>query len=99
MTDSAIHVSQGEGVLRLRGTLGFATAAKALREGSQALAGGRIQILDLAGLEAVDSAGLACVLALMAEGRRQGHVPRVQQPPKALCDLARVCEVQDQLAA
>ncbi len=64
-----------------------------------ALAGAHHDVLDLGGVARVDSAGLACVLAVMAAARRNGGSLRVVHPPEDLLALARVCEVESLLAA
>lgn len=79
--------------LALRGALTFATAARALAEGRRALAAGAQTRLDLSGLARVDSAGLACVLALCAFASRTGRGLAVVQCPEGLRALAEVCDV------
>lgn len=71
------------------GALTFATAAAALASIRAALPGR--QVLDLAGVEHSDSAGLACVLAVLAPN--QGKV-RVRNLPPNMRTLAQVCEVE-----
>ena len=70
------------------GALTFATAAAAL-EAIRAALPGR-QVLDLAGVERSDSAGLACVLAVLAPN---GGKVRVTHIPQGMQQLAKVCEV------
>ena len=70
------------------GALTFATAAAAL-EAIRAALPGR-QVLDLAGVERSDSAGLACVLAVLAPN---GSKIRVTHIPQGMQQLAKVCEV------
>ena len=82
--------------LALSGALTFATAAQALREGSRSL--GARSRLDLAGITRADSAGLACVLALLAQASRAGQRLNVIDPPDGLRSLARVCDVESLLA-
>ena len=79
--------------LALRGTLTFATAARALTEGARALAAGAQTKLDLAGLTHADSAGLACVLALASAANRAGRRLQVRHWPEGLRALAAVCDV------
>ncbi|HEY9133811.1 MAG TPA: STAS domain-containing protein [Dyella sp.] len=71
------------------GALTFATAADALTSIRAALPGR--QVLDLAGVEHSDSAGLACVLAVLAPN--EGKV-RVRNLPPNMRKLAQVCEVE-----
>jgi phospholipid transport system transporter-binding protein len=77
--------------LAFSGALIFATAARALHEGSRVL-GGRSR-LDLAGVTRADSAGLACVLALLAQASRTGRRLEVLNLPNELRALAEVCDV------
>jgi phospholipid transport system transporter-binding protein len=78
--------------LALRGALTFATAAQALAEGGRALAGGAQTRLDLGDLTRADSAGLACVLALVAAASRAGRRLQVLRWPEGLRSLAAVCD-------
>jgi phospholipid transport system transporter-binding protein len=79
--------------LAASGELTFQTATQALSEATAALAGGRHTRLDLAGVGSVDSAGLACVLAVVAEARRQGRPFHVVNAPAGLHTLAQVADV------
>ena len=78
--------------LAFSGELTFATAARALQEGSRALAQGARSRLDLEGVTHADSAGLACVLALLAQASRLGKKLAVADPPDGLRALAEVCD-------
>jgi phospholipid transport system transporter-binding protein len=93
-----VALEAAEGRLRLRGELTFATAAGAYEQGLRLLLGGQApQRLDLGGLSVADSAGLACVLALMAAAREQGRTLVVEQLPDGLRALAQVSDVADLL--
>ena len=81
--------------LAFSGALTFTTAAQALREGSQALA--RRSWLDLAGVEHADSAGLAAVLALLAQASRDGQPLALLHAPEGLLALAEVCDARELL--
>lgn len=83
--------------LALSGTLTFATAARALAEGSRMLAAGTQTRLDLAGVTHADSAGLACVIALAAAAGRAGRRLGVVHWPAGLRSLAAVCDAVDLL--
>lgn len=85
--------------LALSGALTFATAAHALAEAGRSLARGVQTKLDLSGLHHADSAGLACVLALIAEASRAGRRLAVCNLPEGLRALARVCDVEPLLGA
>lgn len=85
--------------LAVSGALLFANAAQALETLRRALPVGQAVTLDLAGIETADSAGLACVLALMAEARDSGGRLRVAGMPDGMRALARVSEVEPLLSA
>ncbi len=78
--------------LAISGALTFTTAAQALQEGSRALTQGACSRLDLKGVTRADSAGLACVLALLAQASRNKQRLHVIDPPEGLRALAAVCD-------
>lgn len=86
--------SRDGGVLAIFGALTFATVALALREGEDHIATARPNALDLAGVEHADSAGLACVLALLASGRRIQPSLKIRNAPESLQALARVSDAE-----
>jgi phospholipid transport system transporter-binding protein len=77
------------------GVLNFATAANALNAMRSAFAKHDRHTLDLAGVTSCDSAGLACILAALAEAD-QGSQQRVavQHVPEGMQALAQVCGVE-----
>jgi phospholipid transport system transporter-binding protein len=96
---AAFRVDAGAAdTLALSGALVFATAGEALAEAGAALARGRQTRLDLAGVTGADSAGLACVLALMADAHGRGRDLRVLNLPVGMRALAVVSEVDGLLA-
>ncbi|MDC8014760.1 STAS domain-containing protein [Tahibacter soli] len=74
----------------LSGALTFATAAQALRECRGA---GHAKTLDLAGVDAADSAGLAVLLALARDARAAGRPFAIANAPESLRALAQLAEV------
>lgn len=84
--------------LGVEGELSFDTAAAALQAIQSALAAGSASRLDLAGVLRNDSAGLACILAVMAGAARRGRPLQVVHVPAGMQALAQVCEV-DRLIA
>jgi phospholipid transport system transporter-binding protein len=78
--------------LVLSGALTFATAAQVLQEASRALEQGARSRLDLGGITRTDSAGLACVLALLARASRDERRLTVVNAPDGLRALAEVCD-------
>lgn len=90
--DETVQLAQPDrDTLALSGALTFATAARALAEGSRSLVAGTQTRLDLSGLTRADSAGLACVLALAVAASREGRRLAVQHWPDGLRALAEVC--------
>lgn len=93
--DSAFKLDRGTpGTLALSGTLGFATAAVALQGLNEALRAVDSAQLDLAGVRSSDSAGLACVLAVLAEARGRGQAVGLLHVPDGMRTLARVSGVE-----
>lgn len=82
--------------LGVAGVLDFETAAPALLAIQSALTSNQVARLDLAGVSRCDSAGLACVVAAVAEAARHGRKVQVIHMPAGMQALASVCEV-DQL--
>ena len=79
--------------LALRGVLSFSTAARAHQELRAALADSAITVLDLAGVTHGDSAGLSCLLAVMADASERGRALRLAHMPAGMQTLASVCGV------
>lgn len=84
--------------VRVSGVLTFANAAKALGAITAAVARGSRRVLDLSGVTHSDSAGLACVLAVLADAAEQGRSLTVRNIPEGMHLLASVCEVEGLLA-
>lgn len=80
--------------LAVSGALNFRTAAQVLAEAGPMLAGGHVRVLDLSGVRGADSAGLACVLSLLARAGMHGARPRVQGLPGSLKRLAAVSDAE-----
>nr|WP_221195532.1 STAS domain-containing protein [Luteibacter sp. Sphag1AF] len=84
------------GTLKVAGALSFSTAAAALEATNAELARGGQTVLDLSGVTHADSAGLACLLAVLAAHRSEGRALNVVHVPAGLHALAQVSGV-DQL--
>lgn len=98
--ESAFRLERGAaGTWSASGALDFATAAAALREMESALQSGAVARIDLAGVGGCDSAGLACLLAVLATARRRGQALQYEHVPASLLTLARVSGVDGMLAA
>ncbi len=84
------------GTLAVSGVLNFDTATAAWQAMRTALDDGAAVRLDLAGVQQSDSAGLSCVIAVLAESARRGRALQAVHIPGGMLALARVCEI-DQL--
>ncbi|WP_199100729.1 STAS domain-containing protein [Dyella sp. ASV21] len=84
--------------VKVSGELTFASAAAALDAISLSVSRDGRQVLDLGGVTRTDSAGLACVLAVVASAAEQGRPLTVRHMPEGMQLLARVCEVEGLLA-
>ena len=94
LPQSARCHSPDRDTLALSGALTFANAETAFDEAGRALRAGVQTRLDLAGVTRADSAGLACVLALVAQASRAGRALRVSNLPDSLRALADVCDAR-----
>ena len=91
--------SPDSNTLALSGALTFATAAHAFDLAGGVLEHGAQTRLELSGITRADSAGLACVLALLARARRAGRSLHVVNLPGSLRALAEVCDARGLLEA
>ncbi len=80
--------------LALSGELRFTTVAPVLERARSLVAGGAVRTLDLSGVRGADSAGLACVLSLMALAHRAHGRMQVRNVPASLRRLAAVSDVE-----
>lgn len=81
--------------LALSGALTFATAAQALKACREQLRGATT--LDLARVDAADSAGLAVLLALARDARAAGKPLAFAHAPESLRALAQLADVDSLL--
>jgi phospholipid transport system transporter-binding protein len=85
------------GALSARGPLTFATARRARLAGIAVLAAAPAQpglVMDCAGIDAADSAGLAVLLDWLASAKASGHGLRFTGLPQGFAALARISEVE-----
>lgn len=82
-----------DGILKLSGRIGYPNADSVLPIGRKALANGVVTRIDLAGLEAPDSATLAMLLVWAAEARRSKHPLVMSGSPEGLRALAQLANV------
>lgn len=86
---------QGEaGRYRLAGSAGYPNARTLLEAGRRSFANASDVEVDLAGLTALDSAGLAVLVTWLAEARAEGRVLRYVGLPEVLGPAARVAGVE-----
>lgn len=86
------------GSVRVAGELTFGNAAASLAMIGAAVARDGRSVLDLSGVTRSDSAGLACVLAVLAQSAERGRRLSVRHVPEGMHLLASVCEVEGLLA-
>ncbi len=86
-------IAAADGTLALSGVLNFDTAKAAWQAMRTALDEGAPARLDLGGVQQSDSAGLSCVIAMLAESARRGRALQAIHIPGGMLALARVCEV------
>ena len=89
----------GPGRLVASGELGFATAAAALESGLRLIESGLAWTVDLAGITASDSAGLAVLVEWLSAARARGATLHYEAVPAQILAIARISELEDLLVA
>lgn len=87
----------GKGGFLLRGELTFATAAEALERSRELFRGHAVIELDLSGVTAADSAGLALLLEWITWARGSARELQFHHMPEQLLAIAQISEVEDLL--
>ena len=87
----------GDGRLAASGPLDFATAAAALRAGLGLMTGNRAWTIDLSGVSAGDSAGLAVLVEWMSAARERGASVRYEAVPAQVVAIARISDLEELL--
>lgn len=85
--------SAGDGRLAASGELDFASAAAALQSGAALLGPGRAWTVDLAGVTAGDSAGLAVLVEWISLARARGSTLRYVDVPGQILAIARISDL------
>src|SRR5699024_3437711 len=94
MPSPEVRVSRADpATLEVAGSLVFDNVVTALAPADALLRQRPHETLDLSAVTRVDSAGLACVLAILALARRDHSALVVRHAPADLLALAKVCEV------
>jgi phospholipid transport system transporter-binding protein len=89
----------GPGRLEASGELTFATAAQALRNGTDLIGGGTTWVVDLSGVEAGDSAGIAVLIEWLVSARGHGANLRYENVPAQMLAIARISDLEVLLLA
>lgn len=90
--DYQLNTDADSCTLKVTGAMTFDTAKSLYPEASRILQEQTIECLDLTSVEAADSAGLACVLALKALHHSNGRKLEVRGAPQGLRSLAQVSD-------
>ena len=86
-------------VYRLQAPLTFATVASLRHDGLRLIESAQKELtLDLQGVPAVDSAGLALLIDWLASAKARSRALRYAQLPQTLLSLARLSEVEKLIA-
>ena len=93
--DASFEMSDGERA-RVIGSLHFTTVSALLTAGVAAINAGR-SVIDLAGVTASDSAGLALLIEWLSVAKAAGRPLRFENIPSQLQQLARLSEVEELL--
>lgn len=80
---------------RVTGPLVFSTVTALLSVGNAAIAADRAGVIDLGGVTASDSSGLALLVEWLSVARSAGRQLRYENMPPQLQQLARLSEVED----
>ncbi len=82
---------------RVTGVLHFTTVGALLSTGTEAIRNGRAELIDLAGVTASDSSGLALLIEWLSEAKAANRVLRYENVPSQLYQLSRLSEVEELL--
>ncbi len=95
--DASFETLEG-GRARVLGSLHFSTVSALLVDGMDAIDAGQAAVIDLAGVTASDSSGLALVIEWLSVAKAAGKELRYENIPTQLQQLARLSEVEELLA-
>lgn len=94
--DASFEVLDGERS-RVNGSLHFTTVSALLSAGVTAINEGRAAVIDLAGVTASDSSGLALLVEWLSVAKGANLALRYENIPSQLQQLARLSEVEELL--
>jgi phospholipid transport system transporter-binding protein len=89
----------GAGRLAASGELGFNTAAAALEAGLRLIRPGERCTIDLGGITAGDSAGLAVLVEWLSAAQARGAALAYEQVPAQVLAIARISDLDGLLTA
>ena len=93
---ASFEMSDGDRA-RVVGSLHFTTVSALLAAGEAAINAGRAAVIDLAGVTASDSAGLALLIEWLSVAKAASRSLRFENIPSQLQQLARLSEVEELL--
>jgi phospholipid transport system transporter-binding protein len=82
---------------RVVGSLHFSTVSALLPQGVEAINGGRAAVIDLVGVTASDSSGLALLVEWLSVAKAATRALKYENIPSQLQQLARLSEVEELL--
>ena len=94
--DASFETVEG-GRASVIGSLHFSTVSALLGEGISAIDGGKAAVIDLSGVTAGDSSGLALLIEWLSVAKAAGKELRYENLPTQLHQLARLSEVEELL--
>jgi len=94
---ASFELQEGERA-KVLGPLDFTTVSALLLVGTKAICAGQASIIDLSGVTAGDSAGLALLIEWLSVARAGRRTLRYENLPSQLDQLARLSEVEELLA-
>ena len=92
--ESATFEALGNERSRVSGPLVFGTVGPLLRTGSEAIAHGTAEVIDLTGVTRSDSSALALLIEWLSVARAAGKPLRFEGIPAQLRHLAQLSEVE-----
>ncbi len=93
-----VSVEARDGCLHVSGDMTLETASALFARGLEiSKSQSQLPVFDLAGVDEVDSSGLAVLFGWMRAAEVQGKTLRIDNPPASLVSLAQVYDVSDLL--
>jgi phospholipid transport system transporter-binding protein len=96
---AASFVVHPDGRASVSGALEFGTVTELLPAGTEAIEEGRASAIDLTGVTAGDSAGLALLIEWLSVAHAAGHPLRYENIPSQIRQLAALSDVEKLIGA